>query len=422
MCRALMARGLVAVLALAHADDAVRPNLTPPKQQPPTGVVQQPPAANAGANLGAAATPKQQQPIPIPRPTVPVARATPVATAAVATPVAEVPAADASSAAAAVAATATAAATAAAGEILGEGSEPALVREAGSLRQDAVQREAAAGAAANLAAKAEAGKPTKPVPISMTVEQKQEQLAMRAAREEKGKPASEEARKQEIERKQVALKQAARADAARSKKRQPVRRRGEDDDGAEDDEDDEEDDGGRAGRKAIPERAMERKRAHDAAKAAKKEAMFAADAEQAAPPSSGGKADDNPLCPSWATPGRTVKPPPSWCRLVPQLAAPAAPAAWDAGGAGLRAWAAPRTPGERLGRLAPVGGCIRGSMRWRPPAAQGRPFSSFQHPPLDHQVRRVHPQPAVHVGRVCRLVQRPLVRHTRPAPQPSHPP
>ena len=74
--RSLAVRGLLAVLALAHADDAAIPNLTPPKQQPPTGVVQQPPAANAGANLGAAAAPKQQ-PVPIPRPTVPVARATP---------------------------------------------------------------------------------------------------------------------------------------------------------------------------------------------------------------------------------------------------------------------------------------------------------------------------------------------------------
>merc|ERR1740115_595376 len=110
---------------------------------------------------------------------------------------------------------------------------------------------------------------------------------MRTAREEKGKPASKEARKQEIERKQEALKQAARADAARSKKRQPVRRRGEDD------EDDEEDGDGRAGRQAIPgqagERAIERKRAHDAAKEAKKEAMFAAGIEQAVPATGGGK-------------------------------------------------------------------------------------------------------------------------------------
>merc|ERR1740117_444638 len=144
----------------------------------------------------------------------------------------------------------------------------------------------------------------------MTVEQKQEQLAMRTAREEKGKPASKEARKQEIERKQEALKQAARADAARSKKRQPVRRRGEDD---EDDEEDEEDGDGRAGRQAIPgqagERAIERKRAHDAAKEARKEAMFAAGIEQAAPPTGGGKADDNPLCPSWATSGECSRNP-----------------------------------------------------------------------------------------------------------------
>ena len=363
MRRALIARGLLAVLALTHADDAVHPTLTPPKQQPPTGVVQQPPAANAGANLGVAAAQKQQ-PVPIPRPTVPAARATPaaaatpaatpVAPAAVATPVAEVPAADASSAAtAAVAAAATAAATAAAGEILGRSSEPALVREAGSLKQDAVQRGAAAGAAANLAAKAEAGKPTKPVPIPMTVEQKHEQLAMRTAREEKGKPASEEARKQEIKRTQEALKQAARADAARSKK-QPVRRRGEDD---EDDEAEEEDGGGRAGRQAIPgqagERAIERKRAHDAAKEARKEAMFAADAEQAVPPTGGGKVDDNPLCPSWATSGRTVEAPSSWCRMVPQLAAPPSPGR-------------PGRTASGLGRSTPSGGAPQPP---RPPVA-----------------------------------------------------
>ena len=93
----LAARGLLAVLALVHADD-VHPNLTPPKQQPP--------AANAGADLGAAASQKPQKPVPIPRPTVPVRKvtpaaaatptATPVVPAAVATPVAEVLAADAS--------------------------------------------------------------------------------------------------------------------------------------------------------------------------------------------------------------------------------------------------------------------------------------------------------------------------------------
>ena len=146
----------------------------------------------------------------------------------------------------------------------------------------------------------------------------------RAAREDKSKPAKQE-KLTPAEAKREALR------AAKEKPR--VLHIADEDD--EDDDDDK--DAGR--RSAVGKKAVDRKRA--------KEAMFAAAAAEAtgeatgfgrssfevgkpgeAKAAGGGKADDNPLCPSWATLSSTWHAASWWCHSSAALVVPPALPPW----------------------------------------------------------------------------------------------